>query len=96
MPGSGSIHIVTSLVNNRNNITKRKEIIRDLQQNPEKQRLQTSQAIDWGCVHLAPSFGHHTPSSSSSEQRFSKDEYTYGWYSARPQKLTRKQFKIHL
>jgi hypothetical protein len=51
----------------------------------------STQAIDWGRVCLAPSYGLHTP--SFSEQWFSKNVYTYGWYSARPQKLIRKQIK---
>ena len=62
-------------MNNRNNITWRK---RDLQQNSGKQKLQTSQASTGGYVRLAPSSKLQTP---SSEQRFSKGEYTYGWYS---------------
>jgi hypothetical protein len=42
-----------------------------------------SQAIDWG-LRTPSTIFWQTPSSSS-EQRFSKVEYTYGWYSARPQ-----------
>ena len=64
-------------MNNRNNITWRK---RDLQQNSGKQKFQTSQASTRGYIRLALSSKLQTP--SSSEQRFSKGEYTYGWYSA--------------
>jgi hypothetical protein len=61
----------------------------EIYEESRKQRLQTSQAIDFGFVRLTPS----SRQTSSSEQRFSKDEYTYGWYSTRPEKLIVKQIK---
>jgi hypothetical protein len=49
-----------------NNIShKEREIIRDLQRNPRKQRLQLHRKSTGGCVRLAPSSAHHTPSSPS-------------------------------
>jgi hypothetical protein len=82
MPRSSFIHIVTSLVNNGNNITKRKRSSDIYSRIQGSKCLKLHRQSAEGFVRLAPS-GLHTP---SPEQRFSKGEYTYGWYSARPQK----------
>jgi hypothetical protein len=80
MPTSSSIHIMSSLVNKRNNHIKKKDYQIFTGESCEAKDSKLHRQSTRGCLRLAPSSGLHT--SSSSEQRFSKGEYTYGWFSA--------------